>query len=146
MQESPFHFVGQFAVRSDAQPATDLLRGSERTQRHRYHETERRFSSATAISGFRMSTSTVTRPQPIGRGPPSSSSSTGRKTPSSSSTSGERARFPHQYNYHAQFFWNGKNTDGVRILHFAGEKPLEKPELPRMKVWFEEREEMEQKK
>jgi lipopolysaccharide biosynthesis glycosyltransferase len=54
--------------------------------------------------------------------------------------------FPHQYNYHAQFFWNGKNTDDVRILHFAGEKPLEKPELPRMKVWFEEKEEMEQKK
>lgn len=42
----------------------------------------------------------------------------------------------HRYNYHAQFFWKGDETD-VRILHYAGEKPIERPEEPRMRVWFE---------
>ena len=42
----------------------------------------------------------------------------------------------HRLNYHAQFFWKGDEVD-VKILHFAGEKPLERPEEPRMKVWFE---------
>jgi lipopolysaccharide biosynthesis glycosyltransferase len=46
-------------------------------------------------------------------------------------------RLDHRYNYHAQFFWKGENTDDVRLLHYAGEKPLQKPELERMKVWFE---------
>lgn len=47
----------------------------------------------------------------------------------------------HRYNYHAQFFWSGDEKD-VRILHYAGEKPLEKPDAARMKIWFEHREEM----
>ncbi|NOS67615.1 MAG: hypothetical protein HOO67_04605 [Candidatus Peribacteraceae bacterium] len=42
----------------------------------------------------------------------------------------------HHYNYHAQFFWKGDEKD-VKILHYAGKKPLEEPEEPRMKVWFE---------
>lgn len=44
----------------------------------------------------------------------------------------------HRYNYHAAFFWKGDGTDGdVRLLHYAGDKPLQKPDLPRMTVWFE---------
>ncbi len=45
----------------------------------------------------------------------------------------------HHYNYNAAFFWNGDGKDDpdVRILHFAGEKPLERPGMPRMKIWFE---------
>ncbi len=47
----------------------------------------------------------------------------------------------HRYNYNAIFFWTGDKTDdpGVKILHFAGEKPLERPELQRMRIWFEYR-------
>lgn len=46
----------------------------------------------------------------------------------------------HRYNYHAGFFWKGDGSDGdVRLLHFAGEKPLQCPDLPRMKMWFEAR-------
>lgn len=46
----------------------------------------------------------------------------------------------HRYNYHAGFFWKGDGSDGdVRLLHFAGDKPLAKPDLPRMKVWFDAR-------
>ncbi len=44
----------------------------------------------------------------------------------------------HRYNYHAQFFWKGDETD-VKILHYAGEKPLTHPELPRMRIWLEHR-------
>ena len=47
----------------------------------------------------------------------------------------------HRYNYHAQFFWKGDETD-VKILHYAGAKPLEAPKEDRMKVWFAYREEM----
>jgi lipopolysaccharide biosynthesis glycosyltransferase len=44
----------------------------------------------------------------------------------------------HRYNYHAAFFWKGDASDGdVRLLHYAGDKPLQKPGLPRMKIWFE---------
>ena len=48
---------------------------------------------------------------------------------------------PHEYNYHAEFFWHDTNrtNDDVRLLHYAGVKPLENPKLPRMKMWFEER-------
>jgi lipopolysaccharide biosynthesis glycosyltransferase len=47
---------------------------------------------------------------------------------------------PHIYNEHAEFFWNDKHRDSnVRLLHYAGVKPLEKPDLPRMKPWFEAR-------
>lgn len=46
--------------------------------------------------------------------------------------------FDHKYNYHAQFFWDAYgHVDDVRILHYAGVKPLENPELSRMKVWHE---------
>jgi lipopolysaccharide biosynthesis glycosyltransferase len=41
----------------------------------------------------------------------------------------------HRFNYHAQFFWRGDETD-VRLLHYAGTKPLEAPDLPRMRPWF----------
>ena len=44
----------------------------------------------------------------------------------------------HRYNYHAQFFWRGDGSDGeVRLLHYAGPKPLEAPEEPRMRIWFD---------
>jgi lipopolysaccharide biosynthesis glycosyltransferase len=48
--------------------------------------------------------------------------------------------FHHRYNYHAQFFWNNaeRNND-VRLLHFAGIKPLDQPELDQMRIWFEYR-------
>ncbi|TSC59213.1 MAG: hypothetical protein Greene041619_49 [Candidatus Peregrinibacteria bacterium Greene0416_19] len=42
----------------------------------------------------------------------------------------------HRFNYHAHFFWKGDETD-VKILHYAGEKPLEKPGEARMGVWFD---------
>ena len=41
----------------------------------------------------------------------------------------------HRFNYHAEFFWRGDETD-VRLLHYAGTKPLEAPDLPRMRPWF----------
>lgn len=47
----------------------------------------------------------------------------------------------HRYNYHAQFFWSGAETD-VKILHYAGAKPLEQPRESRMKIWFAYRDEM----
>lgn len=47
----------------------------------------------------------------------------------------------HRYNYHAQFFWRGDETD-VKILHYAGKKPLEAPGETRMKIWFQYRKEM----
>lgn len=52
---------------------------------------------------------------------------------------------PHEYNFHAEFFWQDdhRTADDVRLLHYAGVKPLQKPELPRMKVWFEAREEIQ---
>ncbi|NCD34907.1 MAG: hypothetical protein EOL87_16005 [Spartobacteria bacterium] len=44
----------------------------------------------------------------------------------------------HIFNYHAEFFWDEYGSqDDVRILHYAGVKPLDQPELPRMKVWNE---------
>lgn len=47
---------------------------------------------------------------------------------------------PPEYNCHAEFFWDDARRDPrVRILHFAGVKPLEAPDLPRMRVWFEYR-------
>jgi len=46
--------------------------------------------------------------------------------------------FPHEYNYHAEFFWDAYgHDDDVRLLHYAGAKPLQKPELPRMKPWLD---------
>jgi len=49
--------------------------------------------------------------------------------------------FDHKYNYHAEFFWDKHGVqDDVRILHYAGKKPLAEPGLPRMKIWFEYRE------
>jgi lipopolysaccharide biosynthesis glycosyltransferase len=47
----------------------------------------------------------------------------------------------HRYNYHAQFFWKGDESD-VKILHYAGAKPLEQPREARMKIWFAYRDEM----
>jgi lipopolysaccharide biosynthesis glycosyltransferase len=47
----------------------------------------------------------------------------------------------HRYNYNAIFFWEGNETD-VKILHYAGEKPLEKPNESRMSIWFKYRAEM----
>lgn len=49
---------------------------------------------------------------------------------------------PQKYNYHAGFFWDqyGRDDD-VRLLHYAGPKPLEEPDAPRMKPWFEAAEE-----
>ena len=45
----------------------------------------------------------------------------------------------HRYNYHAEFFWDKHGReDDVRMLHYAGKKPLEAPELPRMKPWLDE--------
>lgn len=45
---------------------------------------------------------------------------------------------PHKYNYHAEFFWDEYgDQDDVRILHYAGAKPLDQPDLPRMKPWFD---------
>lgn len=41
----------------------------------------------------------------------------------------------HRYNYHAHFFWNGNETD-VKMLHYAGQKPLEAPDEERMQIWF----------
>lgn len=44
----------------------------------------------------------------------------------------------HRYNYHAEFFWDQWGAgDDVRLLHYAGKKPLEAPEEPRMKPWLE---------
>jgi hypothetical protein len=45
----------------------------------------------------------------------------------------------HRFNYHAEFFWRGDETD-VRLLHYAGTKPLDAPDLPRMRPWFAARE------
>jgi hypothetical protein len=45
----------------------------------------------------------------------------------------------HRFNYHAEFFWRGDETD-VRLLHYAGIKPLDAPGLPRMRPWFDARE------
>jgi lipopolysaccharide biosynthesis glycosyltransferase len=46
--------------------------------------------------------------------------------------------FHHKYNYHAQFFWNNTERDKeVRLLHYAGTKPLDQPELDHMHIWFE---------
>lgn len=47
----------------------------------------------------------------------------------------------HRYNYHAQFFWDGTETD-ISLLHYAGEKPLQKPDAPRMQPWFAARKSM----
>lgn len=45
---------------------------------------------------------------------------------------------PHKYNYHAEFFWDKYGQqDDVRLLHYAGAKPLDYPNLPRMKPWFD---------
>lgn len=45
--------------------------------------------------------------------------------------------FDHKYNYHAQFFWDEYGEmDDVRILHYAGAKPLEHPKEQRMQQWF----------
>jgi Glycosyl transferase family 8 len=49
----------------------------------------------------------------------------------------------HRFNYHAQFFWRGDETD-VRLLHYAGAKPLDAPDLPRMRPWFAARERQQQ--
>ena len=49
----------------------------------------------------------------------------------------------HRFNYHAEFFWRGDETD-VRLLHYAGTKPLDAPELPRMRPWFAARERQRQ--
>lgn len=49
----------------------------------------------------------------------------------------------HRYNYNALFFWRGDETAcpepsrRVRILHYAGPKPLERPDEARMRIWFE---------
>lgn len=44
---------------------------------------------------------------------------------------------PQKYNYHAGFFWDTYGAhDDVRLLHYAGKKPLEEPDAPRMKPWF----------
>ena len=45
----------------------------------------------------------------------------------------------HRFNYHAEFFWRGDKTD-VRLLHYAGTKPLDAPDLPRMRPWLTARE------
>ena len=45
----------------------------------------------------------------------------------------------HRFNYHAEFFWRGDEPD-VRLLHYAGTKPLDAPDLPRMRPWFVARE------
>lgn len=46
--------------------------------------------------------------------------------------------FDHKYNYHAEFFWDEYGPkDDVRILHYAGVKPLDEPRLPRMRLWFD---------
>jgi hypothetical protein len=45
----------------------------------------------------------------------------------------------HRFNYHAEFFWRGDETD-VRLLHYAGTKPLDVPDLARMRPWFAARE------
>jgi hypothetical protein len=45
----------------------------------------------------------------------------------------------HRFNYHAEFFWRGDETD-VGLLHYAGTKPLDAPHLPRMRPWFAARE------
>jgi hypothetical protein len=49
----------------------------------------------------------------------------------------------HRFNYHAEFFWRGDETD-VRLLHYAGTKPLDAPDLPRMQLWFAARERQRQ--
>ena len=41
---------------------------------------------------------------------------------------------PHEYNLHAEFFWQPGDTSP--ILHYAGVKPLQEPSLPRMAPWF----------
>ena len=52
---------------------------------------------------------------------------------------------PHEYNYNAKFFWDDQHRDSrVRILHYAGEKPLTHPDLPRMNIWFEHRKMLEE--
>jgi lipopolysaccharide biosynthesis glycosyltransferase len=44
---------------------------------------------------------------------------------------------PHTYNYHAEFFWDRYAAkDDIRLLHYAGAKPLKEPDLPRMKPWW----------
>jgi lipopolysaccharide biosynthesis glycosyltransferase len=45
---------------------------------------------------------------------------------------------PQKYNYHAGFFWDlhGEHDD-VRLLHYAGRKPLDEPDTPRMKPWWD---------
>ncbi|MBN2301628.1 MAG: hypothetical protein JXN60_03830 [Lentisphaerae bacterium] len=44
------------------------------------------------------------------------------------------------FNCHAEFFWNDQQRDpDVRLLHYAGVKPLQAPDLPKMKIWFEHR-------
>ena len=49
--------------------------------------------------------------------------------------------YHHKYNYHAEFFWNDEARDAdVRLLHYAGDKPLDQPSEGRMKIWFEWRE------
>lgn len=45
---------------------------------------------------------------------------------------------PHELNCHAEFFWDDAQRDpSVRILHYAGLKPLQAPDLPRMNIWYE---------
>ncbi|MDD4736020.1 MAG: glycosyltransferase [Kiritimatiellae bacterium] len=45
--------------------------------------------------------------------------------------------FDHKYNYQSQFFWDEYGAvDDVRILHYAGEKPLAHPQEARMKPWI----------
>lgn len=47
----------------------------------------------------------------------------------------------HRYNYHAEFFWDKYgDVDDVRLLHYAGKKPREAPDMPRMRPWLEEAE------
>jgi hypothetical protein len=49
----------------------------------------------------------------------------------------------HRFNYHAQFFWHGSETD-VRLLHYAGPKPLDVPGEPRMRPWLKAFQTMQQ--
>ena len=43
---------------------------------------------------------------------------------------------PFNYNFHALFFNEKIESSDVRILHYAGPKPTDEPELPQMQYWL----------
>lgn len=43
---------------------------------------------------------------------------------------------PFEYNFNMNFFYNKKNFHNIKIIHYAGDKPLDYPNEKKMNDWF----------